>query len=126
PPPFLKGQALFRKGVANMQVIHHGAHQGVTGSCHQLLVNAKYSLLIDCGLFQGADELQGTKGAKGSKGAGTFDAAQKVPAPYQAASDLQGLIITHAHIDHVGRLPELLEAGFNAPIYCTEATAVLL
>lgn len=103
-----------------MQVIHHGAHQGVTGSCHQLLINANQSLLIDCGLFQGNDELEQTKGA------GTFANQQKVPAPYHDASALNGLIITHAHIDHVGRLPELLEAGFNAPIYCTEATAVLL
>ena len=104
-----------------MQVIHHGAHQGVTGSCHQLIISASQSLLIDCGLFQGADELQG---------AGSYRSDAYLPAPYddpyQDASALQGLIITHAHIDHVGRLPELLEAGFNAPIYCTEATAVLL
>ena len=100
-----------------MQVIHHGAHQGVTGSCHQLIISPTESLLIDCGLFQGADELQG---------AGNNHHNAYLPDPYQDASGLQGLIITHAHIDHVGRLPELLEAGFNAPIYCTEATAVLL
>lgn len=103
-----------------MQVIHHGAHQGVTGSCHQLIITDSQSLLIDCGLFQGNDELEQAKGA------GTLSDTQKVPAPYQDASGLSGLIITHAHIDHVGRLPELLEAGFNAPIYCTDATAALL
>lgn len=100
-----------------MQVIHHGGHRGVTGSCHQLLLNEQQSLLVDCGLFQGADELQG---------AGSYTTDAYLPAPYQDASGINGLIITHAHIDHVGRLPELLEAGFNAPIYCTEATALLL
>ena len=100
-----------------MQVIHHGAHRGVTGSCHQLIINEQQSLLVDCGVFQGTDELQG---------AGSYQQGAYLPAPYQDASDLRGLIITHAHIDHVGRLPELLEAGFNAPIYCTEATALLL
>ncbi|MBT4263371.1 MAG: MBL fold metallo-hydrolase, partial [Deltaproteobacteria bacterium] len=38
-----------------MQIIHHGGGQGVTGSCHELVIGPKNSLLIDCGLFQGSD-----------------------------------------------------------------------
>ena len=38
-----------------MDVIHHGAFEGVTGSCHELLLDSDHSLLIDCGLFQGAE-----------------------------------------------------------------------
>ncbi|MFT5851933.1 MAG: metallo-beta-lactamase family protein, partial [Colwellia sp.] len=37
------------------EIIHHGAVNGVTGSCHQLLINSENSLLVDCGLFQGAE-----------------------------------------------------------------------
>jgi len=38
-----------------MDVIHHGAFEGVTGSCHELFLDSNHSLLIDCGLFQGED-----------------------------------------------------------------------
>ena len=38
-----------------VQLRHHGAHDGVTGSCHQLLLDGRKSLLVDCGLFQGAE-----------------------------------------------------------------------
>jgi len=43
-----------------MDVLHHGAATGVTGSCHELVLDSEYSVLIDCGLFQGA-EASGTK-----------------------------------------------------------------
>ncbi|WP_351009426.1 MBL fold metallo-hydrolase [Shewanella sp. S1-58-MNA-CIBAN-0166] len=103
-----------------MQIIHHGAVNGVTGSCHQLDVNNynnrhgnhTSSYLIDCGLFQGAET------------AGKSSADQ-----LQITFDIQhikALIITHCHIDHVGRIPYLLAAGFNQPIYATTATAALL
>ncbi len=95
------------------QVIHHGAFDGVTGSCHELFLGPHASILIDCGLFQGAE----TSG----QGADTND-----PAIDFSIANVQALVITHTHIDHVGRVPYLLMAGFNGPIYCTSATAHLL
>ncbi|QQX81826.1 MBL fold metallo-hydrolase [Shewanella sp. KX20019] len=95
-----------------MQIIHHGAVNGVTGSCHQLDINTHFSVLIDCGLFQGAE----TAGKS---------AIEQLPIEFDI-SNIQALIITHCHIDHVGRIPYLLAAGFNKPIYATVATAALL
>ena len=94
------------------QFIHHGAVDGVTGSCHEYRISDDYGLLIDCGLFQGAEV-----SASGSAA---------TPHISFAISHIQALIITHVHIDHVGRLPYLLAAGFNGPIYCSEASAILL
>lgn len=97
-----------------MEVIHHGADQGVTGSCHELVISPTASLLIDCGLFQGADEQLVSDNEFGMQ-AVDFD-----------VSHIKALVITHCHIDHVGRLPSLLSAGFKGLIYCTKATAALL
>ncbi|RUO26300.1 MBL fold hydrolase [Aliidiomarina minuta] len=96
-----------------MQIIHHGAREGVTGSCHELQLPEGRSLLIDCGLFQGAE----------TSGQGADAEHQDIEFDIQ---HIHGLIITHCHIDHVGRLPWLLMAGFRGPIYCTQATALLL
>ena len=90
-----------------VQIRHHGAVNGVTGSCHELQVSKALSLLVDCGLFQGAE-------AKPSL-AIDFD-----------ISAVTAVIITHCHIDHVGRLPYLLAAGFTGPIYASQATSALL
>jgi metallo-beta-lactamase family protein len=92
-----------------MEVIHHGALNGVTGSCHQLLIHDKRSLLIDCGMFQGSD-------AKNRE-------QEKIEFPLEG---IQGLIVTHVHLDHVGRIPYLVAAGFSKPIYCSPPTAKLL
>ena len=95
-----------------MQILHHGAVNGVTGSCHQLIVDDEHSLLVDCGLFQGAE----TSGRSDDDLLSIeFD-----------ISTVQALLVTHCHIDHVGRLPYLLAAGFTGPIIATEATAALL
>ena len=94
------------------QFIHHGAVDGVTGSCHEYRISDDYAVLIDCGLFQGA-ELSASGSAASPQI--SFD-----------ISHIQALIVTHVHIDHVGRLPYLLAAGFTGPIYCTQASAVLL
>ena len=94
------------------QFIHHGAVDGVTGSCHEYRLSDEYGLLIDCGLFQGA-ELSGSGSAA-------------VPQISFPIAHIKALIVTHVHIDHVGRLPYLMAAGFNGPIYCTEASAILL
>lgn len=96
------------------QIIHHGAYSGVTGSCHQLLVDARTSYLIDCGLFQGAETTDVERGAH-TRMAIDFD-----------ISSVNALIVTHVHIDHVGRIPWLLDAGFAGPIYCSEPSAQLL
>jgi len=93
---------------------HHGAKDGVTGSCHQLHMDASHSLLIDCGLFQGSET-----SASGRAGAGQ-------PAIEFSLATIQALVITHVHIDHVGRIPYLLAAGFKGPIYCSEPSAKLL
>lgn len=95
------------------EVKHHGATAGVTGSCHELVLHNGAGILVDCGLFQGA-EVSG-------KGAAANDQSIDFPLDH-----IQALVITHCHIDHVGRLPWLFMQGFAKPIYCTEATAHLL
>lgn len=86
-----------------------GAAETVTGSGHYLeLGGAK--LLIDCGLFQGSDEQE---------------ARNREPFPFEAAA-LNAVLLTHAHLDHVGRLPLLHRQGFRGPIYCTPPTAALV
>ena len=95
---------------------HHGGKLGVTGSCHELNINNNgnnHGILIDCGLFQGKD-------AKDKNG---NDKKLDIEFPI---SHLKALILTHTHIDHIGRLPWLLAKGFKQPIYCTPATAELV
>lgn len=89
-------------------IIHHGALDGVTGSCHELQIGTDASLLIDCGLFQGYEALHRAE---------SFDFDIKV---------LEALLITHVHIDHVGRLPQLMAAGFTGPILCSLPSSELL
>ncbi|MCQ4327634.1 MBL fold metallo-hydrolase, partial [Pseudomonas stutzeri] len=93
---------------------HHGARDGVTGSCHQLHMDAASSLLVDCGLFQGNET-----SADGRSGAGH-------PAIEFSLATVKALVVTHVHIDHVGRIPYLLAAGFKGPILCSEPSARLL
>lgn len=92
---------------------HHGAVDGVTGSCHELALGDGRSVLIDCGLFQGSET--------GPDGAG----AERPQIDFPVAP-IQALILTHVHLDHVGRLPYLLAAGYRGPILCSEASAELL
>jgi len=92
---------------------HHGAVDGVTGSCHQLLLADGRSILVDCGLFQGA-ETSADGGAAGQLEIGF------------PVTGIQALVVAHVHIDHEGRIPHLLAAGFRGPIICSEASALLL
>ena len=88
-----------------MEISFHGADRGVTGSCH-LLECCGQRLLVDCGMFQGSRELEEENSA--SLG---FD---------PASVDL--LLLTHAHLDHCGRLPLLAKGGFRGEIIATAAT----
>ncbi len=94
-----------------IEMKHHGAVTGVTGSCHELLVG-RSGILIDCGLFQGDDS---------SNGANASDLSIDFPIDH-----IRALVVTHVHIDHVGRIPYLLAAGFEGPIICSEPSAIML
>ncbi len=95
------------------KISHHGAINGVTGSCHELHIDKKNSILIDCGLFQGAETSPN----------GSRQDHLAIDFPIQT---IQALVVTHVHIDHVGRIPYLLAAGFKGPIYCSKPSALLL
>ncbi|MBI48042.1 MAG: MBL fold hydrolase [Marinobacter sp.] len=98
-----------------IDILHHGATSGVTGSCHELTLGQgaqKSGILIDCGLFQGQDE---------SRGASASDLSIGFPIEH-----IRALVVTHVHIDHVGRIPYLLAAGFDGPIICSEPSAIML
>ncbi len=89
-----------------MKLTFFGAAKAVTGSCHCVEANG-HKVLVDCGLQQGRDER---------------DNAELDFAP----SLIDDMVVTHAHIDHSGRIPLLVKEGFRGNIYCTRLTAQLL
>lgn len=89
-----------------MKLSFFGADQCVTGSCHCLEVNGK-RILVDCGLQQGRDEVSNAE------------------FPF-AANTIDYVLVTHAHIDHSGRIPMLVKQGFQGRILTTRLTADLL
>jgi metallo-beta-lactamase family protein len=91
-----------------MEISFHGADRGVTGSCH-LISCAGKQILIDCGMYQGGRELE----EENSEPFG-FDPAQ-----------IDFVLLTHAHLDHCGRLPLLAKRGFHGEIIATSATREL-
>lgn len=91
-----------------MRVSFHGADRDVTGSCH-LLEAAGQKILIDCGLLQGSREL---------------DEENARPFGFDAG-DIDIVLLTHAHLDHCGRLPLLAKRGFRGDIVATSATTEL-
>ncbi len=86
----------------------HGAAQTVTGSKY-LVEAANANVLIDCGLFQGLKKLREKNWA---------------PTPF-SVKKLDAVVLTHAHLDHVGFLPRIVKQGFRGKIFCTPATAEL-
>ena len=102
-----------------MKIEHHGAVNGVTGSCHQLHIDTDNSILIDCGLFQGSEKSQNRNNTEDSLN------DEQLTIDFDI-STVVALVVTHCHIDHVGRIPYLLAAGFRGAIYATTATAALL
>jgi metallo-beta-lactamase family protein len=93
----------------SITVTFWGAAHTVTGSMH-LVESGRQKVLLDCGLFQGrrADAWKRNKDF-----------------PF-AASDIDAVVLSHAHIDHCGNLPNLVRRGFRGPIYCTPATRDLV
>jgi len=92
----------------NLKISFHGADRGVTGSCH-LVECAGKRILIDCGLYQGSREL---------------DEENAEPFGFDAAG-IDCVLLTHAHLDHCGRLPLLAKRGFRGEIIATAATREL-
>ena len=88
-----------------MKITFLGATRTVTGS-NMLIETDKRKFLVDCGLYQGQDKeiLLNT------------DDFMFVP------SDIDFMLLTHAHIDHSGRIPKLYKEGYRGPIYATKAT----
>ena len=82
-----------------MELIFIGADHEVTGSCHMVRAAGK-NLLIDCGMEQGEDVFEN----------------QEIPVP---ASEVDAVLLTHAHIDHSGLLPLLYAKGFRGPVSYT-------
>ncbi|BBN80338.1 MBL fold metallo-hydrolase [Pseudoalteromonas sp. A25] len=91
-------------------ITFHGAAQEVTGSCHLVSSVSLGDVLLDCGMHQGMR-------------------AKRLISREQFSFNplsIDMVILSHAHLDHCGRLPCLVHEGFSGPIYCTEATAQLL
>ena len=92
-----------------MQLEFFGAAGEVTGSCHILRVGGA-RLLLDCGMVQGGRDAP---------------ARNRQPFPFEAA-DIDAVVLSHAHIDHCGRLPLLVKRGYRGPIYTNAACADLV
>ena len=88
-----------------MEITFVGAAREVTGSCHLLHVNG-YTVALDCGMFQGKRQDSAEKN-------------RKLPLPI---ADLDAVVLSHAHIDHSGRLPFLIAEGYSRTIWSTSAT----
>jgi len=92
--------------MTTMKLHFYGADQCVTGSCHCVEVNEK-KILVDCGLQQGRDEIDNEE------------------LPFHPG-DMDYVLVTHAHIDHTGRIPMLVKNGFQGEILTTRLTANLM
>ncbi len=91
-----------------MKITFLGGVGTVTGSMYLVRTNRK-SILLDCGLYQGKREE-------------SFQRNQKLPFDIRR---LDAVVLSHAHIDHSGNLPNLVKQGYSGPIYATQATVSL-
>lgn len=92
-----------------MKVKFCGAARAVTGSAHLITLDNGYKILLDCGLYQGHDDAM-----EEFNNSWKFD-----------PKDISCLILSHAHIDHTGRVPKLVADGYQGPIHATHATRSL-
>lgn len=88
-----------------MKITFHGAARTVTGSQHLLEVNGK-TIMLDCGMYQGKRK----------------DAFERNRSEFCHGKEVDVLVLSHAHIDHSGRIPCLVKNGFRGDILCTSAT----
>ena len=88
-----------------MKITFHGAARTVTGSQHLIEVNGN-KILLDCGLFQGKRK----------------EAFERNRSEFCPSNEIDCLVLSHAHIDHSGRIPCLVKNGFTGSIFCTSAT----
>jgi metallo-beta-lactamase family protein len=88
-----------------MKIYFHGATGDVTGSAYHVKTK-RASVLVDCGLYQGGKEARAKNRQRARLEGGRLDA----------------VVLSHAHLDHTGRLPLLTKAGYQGPIYATQAT----
>src|ERR1700742_4637826 len=94
--------------LSKMNLTFHGAAGAVTGSMHELEVGGR-RYLLDCGMFQGRRK-----------------ESERLNRDFPIdASSIEAVVLSHAHIDHSGRLPLLVKNGFGGPIYATSASADL-
>jgi metallo-beta-lactamase family protein len=98
-----------RKQPAEPSVTFWGAARTVTGSMHRLDACGQ-SVLLDCGLYQGRR---------------SESRLRNLEFPFRPR-DIDAVVLSHAHIDHCGNLPNLVKQGFSGPIYCTPATRALV
>ena len=88
-----------------MHIEFYGATSGITGSCHILRLDNQL-ILLDCGLIQGRRDIE---------------ALNREPFPFHP-DEISAVVLSHAHIDHSGRLPLLVRQGYTGPIYAQNAT----
>lgn len=92
-----------------VEICFHGAAGTVTGSCVEVAHDGR-RILVDCGLFQGSRSLEALNHGE-------------LPLP---PAQIDGVLLTHAHLDHCGRLPALVKHGLAAPIWCSPPTSRLI
>ncbi|MCA0239195.1 MAG: MBL fold metallo-hydrolase [Bacteroidetes bacterium] len=99
-----------------MKIKFCGAAREVTGSTHLLILDDNTKILLDCGLYQGGGDDDGQAGEGGNPLAGFNEKWMFNP------EEIDCLVLSHAHIDHTGRVPKLVRDGFRGTIYSTHAT----
>ena len=102
-----------------MKVKFCGAAREVTGSSHLITLDNGYKILLDCGLYQGGGDDDGQAGEVAANGnpLARFNERWRFD-----PRELDCLVLSHAHIDHTGRVPQLVRSGFRGKIYATHAT----